>query len=293
MSNDKDTDGVFEDFMAELRRLKSRFADVEDPTINASNRLTSTPDDIAGKIYKPEIIQSVGTVVSMQQGAHRGWGIIIGIKFDGEENIVRSSAKEALIENIAVGAKGLFRLKRLPSQYDGMKKPTYSLLSSEIYSVDVSALPNALKWCGLLKASYEKFVGQALVKDESLEGERLVQALYDHEAVILSDRYKQPHPTQGPKFCFANAAAQKLFGYNWDEFSKTPSSRSAEPEAQENRIKLLERANKNGFIDDYSGIRIDKNGKRFQIENVILWNVCNSRGQKLGQAAMFKDFKFL
>ena len=40
-------------------------------------------------------------------------------------------------------------------------------------------------------------------------------------------------------------------------------------------------------MDDYSGIRISKTGRRFRIEQAIVWNLTDGVGNQLGQAATF------
>jgi len=108
--------------------------------------------------------------------------------------------------------------------------------------------------------------------------------LYDAPAVLLM------HGTEDdPVFCYANRTAQALWGYDWDEFITLPSRRSAEPMAQAERERLLAQARDRGFIDDYQGIRIAKNGRRFQIDGVVLWNVVVG-GVRHGQAAVFRHW---
>jgi hypothetical protein len=56
---------------------------------------------------------------------------------------------------------------------------------------------------------------------------------------------------------------------------------------------MLVRARKQGFIDDYKGVRISGTGKRFLVEQAIVWNVVGAEGEPLGQAATFSKWKFL
>jgi len=48
-----------------------------------------------------------------------------------------------------------------------------------------------------------------------------------------------------------------------------------------------------GFIDDYSGVRISKTGRRFKIFRATVWNLLNEDSQPCGQAAMFGAWEFL
>ncbi len=118
--------------------------------------------------------------------------------------------------------------------------------------------------------------------------DELTYALYHAPFALVS------HGTQGdPIFRYANLAAQALWGYSWEEFTQLPSRLSAEPMAREERQRLLERAAKFGYVDDYHGIRIAKDGRRFNIRDTILWNVVDEMGMKHGQAAMFDAWNFL
>ncbi len=140
-----------------------------------------------------------------------------------------------------------------------------------------------IEWCSLLTQSFNNVVKKPFI-DLNTSPEAVAKTLYHHPSIILSHKFYDV-----PRFCFANAAAQNLFGYSWDEFIGMESSKSAEAEAQEDREKLLARANKHGFIDDYSGVRITKDGSRFRISNVTLWNIFDRAQNKVGQAAIFSD----
>lgn len=96
-----------------------------------------------------------------------------------------------------------------------------------------------------------------------------------------------------PIINYANHTAQQLFEMEWNEFVCLPSRFSAEAMVQEERNALLKRVTDNGYIDDYSGVRIAKSGKRFQIEDATVWNLVDSSGNYCGQAAMFSIWHLL
>jgi len=48
-----------------------------------------------------------------------------------------------------------------------------------------------------------------------------------------------------------------------------------------------------GFIDDYSGVRISKSGRRFRILRATVWNLIKEGGEPCGQAATFDRWEFL
>lgn len=90
-----------------------------------------------------------------------------------------------------------------------------------------------------------------------------------------------------PCFIYANAAAQACFEYSWEEFLHLPSRLSAEAPVREERERLLQAVRRQGFIENYAGVRIAKSGRRFVIENAVVWELVDETGVRFGQAAMF------
>jgi hypothetical protein len=92
---------------------------------------------------------------------------------------------------------------------------------------------------------------------------------------------------EDPMFFFANAQALSVFKYDVETILRTPSRLSAEAPLREERQALLARVTAQGFIDDYSGVRIAATGQRFTIERATVWNLVDSEGVRCGQAATF------
>jgi hypothetical protein len=119
-------------------------------------------------------------------------------------------------------------------------------------------------------------------------GIEMARALYQAPFVVLA------HDTgDDPAFTYANRAAQQLFELPWAEIVGMPSRFSAEPMARDERQRLLERVASAGYIDDYSGVRIAKSGRRFMIRCATVWNLLDTHGNKTGQAATFPDWQAL
>ena len=96
------------------------------------------------------------------------------------------------------------------------------------------------------------------------------------------------HGTQAdPLLCYGNAAALALWEMDAATFLCTPSRLTAEPVHRDERARLLERTRRDGYVDDYSGVRISATGRRFRIERAIVWNVADAAGNPRGQAATF------
>lgn len=122
---------------------------------------------------------------------------------------------------------------------------------------------------------------------QRLTGRRLLEST-DAQAVWRAPRAIVAHDTRDdPVFFYGNQMALQLFGMSFEEFTRLPSRLSAEPEAQAARVVLMEKVTREGFVDGYSGMRIAKNGRRFMITEVTVWNLLDEAGVYHGQAATF------
>ena len=140
----------------------------------------------------------------------------------------------------------------------------------------------------LILSNYRRLLGHDLV--EIQPGEDEVQKLFDAPFAVLSAL--GPFGTDHV-FNYANRQALGLFDYAWDELMGKPSSASAEPVHRDERRRLLDEVGKHGFIENYSGIRISKNGRRFRIKNATVFNLLDDGGGYVGQAATFADYEYL
>jgi hypothetical protein len=130
----------------------------------------------------------------------------------------------------------------------------------------------------LLAASYERLAGTPL----AAAGGDLAEALWHHPAAIVA------HGTgEDPIFFFGNRAALIAFEMDFADFVRLPSRMSAEPGLRAEREALLARVAATGMIADYSGIRISATGRRFRIDQAVVWNLVDEAGVRHGQAAMF------
>jgi len=94
-----------------------------------------------------------------------------------------------------------------------------------------------------------------------------------------------------PHFIYANKAAQARFEYDFDEITRLPSRLSAEPVDRTERQKLLDAVARRGFATGYSGLRIAKSGRRFFIEDGVVWQLIDVDGAVRGQAATFAHWR--
>lgn len=136
----------------------------------------------------------------------------------------------------------------------------------------------------ILCASYQHWTGSQLI-DVAADSMKAVQRLLNAPFAVVS------HDTQpDPIFNYANIQAQQLFGMTWGEITQVPSRHSAEEMDRVERARLLERVTEYGFVDDYSGVRIARDGTRFIIHNATVWNLLDENGAYCGQAALIKDW---
>jgi hypothetical protein len=130
----------------------------------------------------------------------------------------------------------------------------------------------------LIAESHARLTGHDLVARTG----NLRDAMWNASAVIVA------HGTEpDPLFFYGNRLALSLFEMDRAAFVGMPSRLSAEPMLREERARLLERVSLDGFIADYSGIRIAASGKRFRIERAVVWNLIDASGKCHGQAATF------
>lgn len=134
----------------------------------------------------------------------------------------------------------------------------------------------------LIAASYQRLTGRKLVAGSGDPASELWLA----PQVIVA------HGTEAdPVFFYGNRLALQVFAMDFAAFTRLPSRYSAEPLAREERARLLERVTRDGFIDDYSGVRIAADGRRFRIEQATVWNLIDAEGRHHGQAATFSHWQ--
>ncbi|MGL6140597.1 MAG: MEKHLA domain-containing protein, partial [Planktothrix sp.] len=59
------------------------------------------------------------------------------------------------------------------------------------------------------------------------------------------------------------------------------------------RDRLLAETAAKGFVKNYQGVRISRHGKRFLIQDVLIWNVLDEQDQYCGQAAVYSKYMYI
>jgi hypothetical protein len=145
----------------------------------------------------------------------------------------------------------------------------------------------AIAQTACLARSLKHWTGRELRAGVSRPAE-LAQKVFEAPFVVVS------HGTDpDPILNYGNRAALVLWEMSWAELTRTPSRLTAEAPNREERARLLAAVTQRGFIDDYSGVRISKTGRRFRIARATVWNLLTENGRPCGQAAMFDRWEFI
>jgi len=135
--------------------------------------------------------------------------------------------------------------------------------------------------------SYRRWTGTSLL-GQAIERGKEFEQLFHASMVVLS------HGTEAdPILNFGNKAALALWEMDWDTFILMPSRLTAEPMEREERARFMKSVTDNGYVDNYTGIRISSTGRRFYIIEATVWNVTDANGTVRGQAAAFREYRYI
>lgn len=138
-----------------------------------------------------------------------------------------------------------------------------------------------IMWSHRLLDSFHHWTGKELLARDGSVSEQARRLFFAHSVVVSHGLEADPILNYG------NQAALDLWEMTWEQLTRTPSRQTAEPVHQEERARLLRDAEEQGYFDRYRGVRISATGRRFLVEEAIVWNVMNEEGQRIGQAATF------
>jgi hypothetical protein len=127
----------------------------------------------------------------------------------------------------------------------------------------------------LLIESYFRKTGRPLF-DHEFEIQDVAQLLWEAPFALVS------HDTsEDPKVTYANRACLDLFEAEWDEMIGVPSKNTApeEGEIRDERSAMLKEALKNGYVDDYQGVRVSFKGNTFTISNSTIFTIESPGGR--------------
>lgn len=138
----------------------------------------------------------------------------------------------------------------------------------------------------LLLDSYQHWTGKPLI---ALSAEQSLADQVEKSNVVILSHGTEPDPVLN----YGNRMARQLWEMDWEQFTSTPSRLTAEPLERKERERFFEKVTKNGWVNDYTGVRISLTGKRFSIIDAVVWNLLTEEGNYYGQAAAFTEYRYL
>lgn len=150
--------------------------------------------------------------------------------------------------------------------------------------------PETLRLTRTLLDSHRQAFSRSLLAgcDERLSDRQAAQELFTASRVVLAH-----DGSPDPRLIYANRSALMLWRCDWCTLVGLPSRLTAEPERRGDRRRMLEQALDLGAIEGYTGVRIDRQGRRFLIQRARLWTLTDRNGRPCGQAATFSDWFWL
>ena len=195
------------------------------------------------------------------------------------------------------------RKRRLSGQYRHYHSICHSILASQPYSSSSSSLSSSYitscptsnspdhpgrvkdrdRWITLTSHSLQQQTGQSLLERMQVSS---IAHVHSHERYAVLSHGIQDDPI----YNYFNTAALATFGYPETQVYQLASRYSAPPGhlrlARDAEIQsTTTQANVVRCIP--TAIRQDKNGKQFVLCDLILWNVYDEEGQRVGQTALF------
>lgn len=171
------------------------------------------------------------------------------------------------------------------------------------WGMDAASLDNHLR---LLLGSYKRWTGRELLPCTDDEGSEVSGRKPDEDRTpssigrSLCERLDAApfallsHGTEAdPVLNYGNRMALRLWEMEERQFAGTPSRLTAEPLEREQRARFMNRVTEQGYVEDYTGVRISSTGRRFEIIDAVVWNVIDEEGRYRGQAATFANFRYV
>ena len=144
------------------------------------------------------------------------------------------------------------------------------------------------RWIGEARRQGERDLTRAatalrgILRDRGARVDRFVARL---TPVMLSRRIGEARRHGERDLARAQAALRAVVRGRRAAFARSAARLTAEPMHRDERAQLLGRTSRDGYADNYSGIRISATGRRFRIHQAIVWNLVDSEGRRVGQAA--------
>ena len=143
--------------------------------------------------------------------------------------------------------------------------------------------PQLFGLTALLLESHQRLFQRPLVRSTGIR--LAAQELFVLDQVVLCH-----DGSEDPRFLYANRAALQLFSRNWEQMVGMPSRLSASANQRLSRREQLELARRQDKLENYSGERVNSQGRRFQIRGARIWSLIDQERHYSGQAACFSQW---
>ncbi|MEO0447913.1 MAG: MEKHLA domain-containing protein [Verrucomicrobiota bacterium] len=147
--------------------------------------------------------------------------------------------------------------------------------------------PRWIRQVEIFRSSYRHWLGKEFAPDCPTDPVAAAEWCFEAPFVLVSH-----DGSEDPILNYGNRAALDLWEVSLSHFIGMPSRMTAEPQEREERASALRRSQDQGWIEDYSGIRISSTGRRFALERATVWTLLEG-DRAVGQAAKFSDWHFL
>jgi len=150
--------------------------------------------------------------------------------------------------------------------------------------------PERLALTGVILTSHQRAFAHPLLAGcgSGRSARQVAQELFAATAAVLAH-----DGGADPRMIYANRTALRLWRRDWQTLLGMPSRLTAPPDQRHARATALAQARSQEAISGYSGIRIDSEGRLFQIQGARVWSLRDRDGQPCGQAASFESWWWL
>ena len=144
--------------------------------------------------------------------------------------------------------------------------------------------PENQRWAMVIQSSHQRAFGRGLLPGHLTtdQSRTAAQSLFSCSDPVLAH-----NGNQDPTLIYANAAALLLWRRRWDAMVGMPSRLTAPEQERKERAQALGSAKKVDGFQGYRGIRMDREGRKFVIDNARIWTLWDEQGERCGQAASF------
>ena len=144
--------------------------------------------------------------------------------------------------------------------------------------------PENQRWAMVIQRSHQRAFGRGLLPGHLTtdQSRTAVQSLFSCSDPVLAH-----NGNQDPTLIYANAAALLLWRRRWNAMVGMPSRLTAPEQERRERAQALGSSKKVDAFEGYRGIRMDREGRKFVIDNARIWTLWDEQGERCGQAASF------